>query len=101
MSNVSQSARDLVAKIKAETTALPISAIEEYRETPFEFRWCWEGRPGEGDLLYQKKYTPKVIGARDAKSGRGGGTAAPKGLAGMALPCPLCSSSHSPLNPCA
>lgn len=99
-STLNQKAAQTVAKIMAETTALPRTAFEEHRDRPFEFGWAWEGQVGQSDYTYQKRYTDKVVAARTTKASRGGGAKA-TGLAAMILPCPRCSSSHSPLNPCA
>lgn len=89
-----------VARILGETAdALP--AFEEHKRTPFHFDWAWEGRVGDSEYTYQKKYEAPVqgrkkTGTRGSSSG-GGAT----GLAGMILPCPQCLSTHSVLAPCA
>lgn len=89
-----------VAKIMAETAdALP--AFEEHKRTPFHFDWAWEGKVGDSEYTYQKKYEASVQGRKKTStrgSGSGGGAT---GLAGMSLPCPQCHRTHSVLAPCA
>lgn len=92
---------DLVARIKAETDALPQEAIEEYRSTPFEFRWAWTGKPGDSDYTYQKKYTAPVVQARKSGSAAGGTRAVRRqAISAMTFQCPSCDREHSVLEAC-
>ena len=102
MSQISPSARALVERIKAEPNALELNAFQENEVRPFEFRWGWTGRIGEGEYTYQRKALSNVIG-QDAKkasrSGRGGGGGA-TGMASLVIDCPLCNHAHSPIADC-
>lgn len=97
-----ESPQELVARIKAETERLPQTAIEEFRHTPFEFRWAWEGKPGDSDYTYQKKYIKPVVQARSTgKSAPGGARAVRRqSLSAMTFHCPTCSTEHSVLESC-
>lgn len=92
-------ARDLVARIKAEDPE-PENPFDEFKHSPFEFRWIRKGGFGEPvDYTYEKRYLAKVVQART--TGSGGTRAARRAsLSAMTFTCPECDTEHSILTAC-